>query len=103
MGMAIHRRAGAEWRPIRDCSKLTVLLLRPGPGHAEQSSGYSADAAYMEDMEMQMPEPTAVEKLKYHLTETRLPPSRRKTYSYSHHVANDAVTSVSFPRAKTEV
>lgn len=31
-----------------------------------------------------MPEPTAMEKLKYHLTEARLPPTRRKTYNYSH-------------------
>ena len=67
--------------------KIDSLLLRPGPGdqqgHAEQDNGYSADS-YLEDMEMQMPEPTAVEKLKYHLTEARLPPSRRKTYNYSH-------------------
>lgn len=36
------------------------------------------------DLDMMLPEPTAIEKLKYHLTEARFPPKRRKTYNYSH-------------------
>jgi len=40
--------------------------------------------SFAAEMDMMIPEPTAMEKLKYHLTEARLPPSRRKTYNYSH-------------------
>merc|ERR1719420_1009168 len=69
--------------------KIDSLLLRPDnqpkkDHHMTQSSGQYSFMDEMEDMEMQMPEPTAVEKLKYHLTEARLPPTRRKTYNYSH-------------------
>eukprot|EP01083_Nonionella_stella_P104253 298544_1 len=60
--------------------RIDSLLLDPENAPPKHGVNYSLDS-FLSDMDM--PEPTEMEKLKYHLTEPRLPPDRRKTYNYS--------------------
>jgi len=67
----------ADETPIK-LLKIDSLLLEPDHGsQAKHDAHYSLDSL-LSDMEL--PEPTPVQKLKYHLTEPRLPPTRRRTY-----------------------
>merc|ERR1712129_84334 len=63
-----------EFREKRTASIDSLLLDQTPPHHSVDDSVLS---------EMDIPSPTDMDKLKYHLTEPRLPPARRKTFNYS--------------------
>ena len=65
----------------RSPPKIDKLLLNPRNQPSLHHSACLSSESFLSDMEF--PEPTETEKLKYHLTEPRLPPQRRKTYNYS--------------------
>ena len=64
--------------------KIDSLLLDPDNRPPIKHVGNFSLDSFLSDMDV--PEPTATEKLKYHLTQRRLPPSRRRTYNFSHHI-----------------
>ena len=68
--------------------KIDSLLLDPdNKPEVKHDAQYSLDS-WPSEMDYQPPEPTAEDKLRYHLTEPRQPETigRRKTYAYSHDV-----------------